>query len=176
MSKYYIKTVDNYELKMFKYINNLNLDFVPKIIKVDIDEIKIVMEYIEGMNIADKYGEDINEVPEYILIQIMEILKKLYNYGIIYPDITGYNFIEDKNLKIWIVDFEHCFFKNKKLGDGDEKQLDQSSLITKSKDFVEKQLDQSSLITKSKDFVEKQHIKKMKDFINGKFNWNEHFL
>jgi RIO-like serine/threonine protein kinase len=154
MINYYIKTVDNYELKMFEYINNLKLDFVPKIkeiIKVDINEIKIVMEYIEGMNIADKYGEDINEVPEYILIQIMEILKKLYNYGIIYPDITGYNFIEDKNLKIWIVDFEHCFFKNKKLGE------------------VEKQLNQSSLITK-------QHIKKMKDFINGNFNWNDYFL
>ena len=32
--------------------------------------------------------------------------------NIIYPDITGYNFIEHDN-KIWIIDFEHSFFRTK---------------------------------------------------------------
>lgn len=39
---------------------------------------------------------------------ITTISLALYNHGIVYPDITGYNFIESQG-KIWIIDFEHAY-------------------------------------------------------------------
>ena len=38
-------------------------------------------------------------------------IKILYEDGFNYVDITGYNFIQDANGKVWIIDFEHCFCK-----------------------------------------------------------------
>ena len=43
--------------------------------------------------------------------KIKNIIQILYDSGIIYPDITGYNFIESrrsKNINVWIFDFEHA--------------------------------------------------------------------
>jgi tRNA A-37 threonylcarbamoyl transferase component Bud32 len=67
------------------------------------------MEKIENMSISDFYGEDINQVPTDIINKIREIIKKLLDNEIEYPDITGYNFIE-KFGEIWIIDFEHTKF------------------------------------------------------------------
>ena len=39
------------------------------------------------------------------------IIQLLYDSGVVYPDITGYNFIESKRndkTKLWIFDFEHA--------------------------------------------------------------------
>ena len=55
----------------------------------------ITMEHIKEMCIADKYGEDPQNIPKIIWDQIRTILKILYNEeGIEYIDITGYNFID----------------------------------------------------------------------------------
>ena len=65
----------------------------------------IVMENLDELCIADKYGEDPNKIPKIIWDQIRVIIKILYyNEGIEYIDITGYNFIE-KNNKVYIIDF-----------------------------------------------------------------------
>ena len=61
---------------------------------------------------SDFYGENKENVPELIFKKIRNTLTILYNVGIIYPDITGYNFIHSNN-KIWIIDFEHAYFINK---------------------------------------------------------------
>ena len=51
------------------------------------------------------------KIPDYIFAKIREIILKLYNNGILYPDITGYNFIEHKsNGKVYILDFEHVTY------------------------------------------------------------------
>ena len=42
--------------------------------------------------------------------KIQKIVKTLYDNNIVYPDITGYNFIEVDG-KVWIIDFEHAEFK-----------------------------------------------------------------
>ena len=42
---------------------------------------------------------------------IINILIYLYENNIVYPDITGYNFIvEEITEKLWLVDYEHSFF------------------------------------------------------------------
>lgn len=68
----------------------------------------IVSDHLNEMCLADKYGDSIECIPEWIRIEITEILWKLYNdCGIEYIDVTPYNFIE-KDDKVWIIDFGHA--------------------------------------------------------------------
>lgn len=68
----------------------------------------IAMENMREECIADKYGEDIDDIPEWIKEDIMDILYLLYSViGIEYIDVTPYNFIE-KHGVIWIIDFGHA--------------------------------------------------------------------
>ena len=110
MNDYYIKeNVEENEYNMHKYVYNLKLFHVPKIISYDNKNKIMIMEKIDGMNVSDMYGEDAKNVPDEIFEIIVNIIKTLKLHGIEYPDITGYNFIEDKHNygKIWIIDFEH---------------------------------------------------------------------
>ena len=69
---------------------------------------------INNMNISDWYGDSEKNIAPELFDKIRQIIKTLYDNNIIYPDITGYNFIECDN-KLWILDFEHSYFKvNKK--------------------------------------------------------------
>ena len=111
---YYLKeNVGAKEYRMYKYIHNLELKFVPKLYSYDKNKKTLKTQRINGLTIADLYGEDFCKVPKRIITQIRAIIKYLYNIGIIYPDITGYNFIQDKQSRVWIIDFEHCFYTNK---------------------------------------------------------------
>ena len=110
MNNYYIKqNVEENEFMMHKYVYDLNLFNVPKIISYDNENKIMTMEKINGMNVSDMYGENAEDVPDEIFDIIVDIINTLKTHGIEYPDITGYNFIEDKNSygKIWIIDFEH---------------------------------------------------------------------
>lgn len=90
---------------------------VPSIISYDSGSQTMTMERISGMSVADFYGEDIICVPEHVLEKCRNIISKLWDYDIVYPDITGYNFIQDNNGLIWLIDFEHAYFFFD--GDGD---------------------------------------------------------
>ena len=104
-SNYFTKlNVDLHEYNMHNYIVHLNILNVSKIINYDSKTKIMQMEKISGMSVADFYGESFESVPNSIIIQIL----KLNN--IIYPDITGYNFILDSDSNIWIIDFEHAKF------------------------------------------------------------------
>ena len=70
------------------------------------------MENILKMNIADEYGEDPSSIPSSLFTLMQDVIKKLYDYGIEYPDITGYNFIE-KNNKVFIIDFGDAVYSKK---------------------------------------------------------------
>lgn len=72
---------------------------------------ELTMEKIDNMCVSDMYGEDFKNVPLNIVEKIRNIIRMLYDDGFCYPDITGYNFIEDSNGTVWIIDFEHCFCK-----------------------------------------------------------------
>ena len=133
MTNHYIKkNVSFKEFKMHEYIYQLSKDpisrgilHVPEIIHYDISEKTLIMEDIGFMNLADFYGEDERHIEPSLFARIREIVKLLYNNHVVYPDITGYNFIEKESInngsinngsinngnKLWIIDFGHADFK-----------------------------------------------------------------
>jgi tRNA A-37 threonylcarbamoyl transferase component Bud32 len=108
---YIKKDVNEYEYKITKMLSKL-YSFIPDVISYDETKCEMTIQKIDNLCISDMYGENFMDVPESIRENIKEIISTLYNDGICYPDITGYNFIEDNNGKIWIIDFEHCFWRH----------------------------------------------------------------
>jgi tRNA A-37 threonylcarbamoyl transferase component Bud32 len=100
------------EYKIYKHLHNMDLSFIPKLYRYDKFSQQLTTQRINGISVSDYYGEDFLSVPKKIISQIRNIIRYLYNIGIVYPDITGYNFIIDNKSKIWLIDFEHCFYVN----------------------------------------------------------------
>ena len=108
---YYIKhNVLEHEYAMHKHIYHLGIVNTPKIIAYDRETKVMVMEKINFMNLSDFYGEDAKNISSELFAKIKAIIKTLYINNIVYPDITGYNFVEYDD-KIWILDFEHADFR-----------------------------------------------------------------
>lgn len=108
---YYIKkNVCKYEYKLYRLLGCLYY-FIPKLIDYNETTNELTMQKIDNMCISDMYGEDFKNVPLNVVEKIRNIIDSLYDDGFCYPDITGYNFIEDSNGTVWIIDFEHCFCK-----------------------------------------------------------------
>lgn len=101
--------VSLHEYNMHNYISHLNIVNVPIIIYYNEKKQILKMEKIPNMSISDFYGEEYENVPNDISEKIRNIIQILKKNNIIYPDITGYNFIDYMN-KIWIIDFEHSKF------------------------------------------------------------------
>jgi len=77
---------------------------VLSITKID-DVCFITMEDLDAECLADVYGEDAKDIPEWIWNEIRGMVTTLfYQEGIEYVDITPYNFIE-KNNRIYMIDF-----------------------------------------------------------------------
>lgn len=107
MKTYTKFNVEESEYLMYKRIQNLNIVNIPKLIWYD-NSLKIMTtELIECLNIADQYTDDASAVPDNIYLSIVNTIKILFKNGIIFPDITGYNFIYHDD-KLWIIDFEHA--------------------------------------------------------------------
>ena len=108
---YYVKhDVSLKEYEMHKHVHSLGIVNVPKILAYDRDTQVMLMERVNHMNVADYYGEKDRDTSPDLFKRIRVIIKTLYDNNVVYPDITGYNFIE-YNEKIWIIDFEHSNFK-----------------------------------------------------------------
>ena len=99
------------EYILHKNIYELDIVKIPKIYAYDENNKIMLMEKIDGINISDNYGENNNDTPNEIYDTIRKIIKKLVDINIDYIDITGYNFIIDKNEDIWIIDFEHTYIR-----------------------------------------------------------------
>ena len=112
----YVKHNVSYkEFMMHEYIYHLSLSSkgilnVPKVNDYDVNTHVMTMENIPHMCVSDFYGEDSAYIGPYLFTQVREVVRYLYDNHIIYPDITGYNFIEC-DWKLWIIDFEHSDFK-----------------------------------------------------------------
>ena len=105
--KVYIKSnVSPHEYYMHKYVYELGIVNIPKIIAYDHERRVLVIEKIKNMCISDWYGAESNKITPELFDKIRDIIKKLADNNIEYSDITGYNFIEYNN-QIWIIDFEH---------------------------------------------------------------------
>ena len=88
----------------------------PSILSYD-EETKVMkMSKMPFSNVADYYGDNDDETPISIYDKIREIIKKLHDSGICYPDITGYNFLQEEerneNVNIWVIDFGHAYVKS----------------------------------------------------------------
>jgi tRNA A-37 threonylcarbamoyl transferase component Bud32 len=100
--------------KMVYNIGQIHEFSVSKIFNYDETTKTLQMQKIPFLNISDQYGEKSSDIPVHIFEKIRKIIQILYCAQIEYPDITGYNFIENKtNGKITIIDFEHARCCNK---------------------------------------------------------------
>lgn len=99
------------EYILHKNIYELDIVKIPKIYAYDENNKIMIMEKIDGINVSDNYGENNNNTPDKIYDIIRKIIKNLADINIDYIDITGYNFIIDKNDDIWIIDFEHAYIR-----------------------------------------------------------------
>ncbi len=99
-----------HEYNTHLFVENTVKVNIPKIINYNTKKMIMQMEKIPGMSVADFYGESVDSVPEIVIEQIRQIVATLKSHNIIYPDITGYNFILGPNDTIYIIDFEHARF------------------------------------------------------------------
>ena len=72
---------------------------------------ELTMQKIIGDNLANIYGEEIENIPIKIIDTIRKFINILNSYFVEYIDITGYNFMLDKNENLWIIDFEHSNYR-----------------------------------------------------------------
>jgi tRNA A-37 threonylcarbamoyl transferase component Bud32 len=108
---YYVKyNVEHREYFMQKYIHQLKIVNTPDIVEYDEINKVMVMMKVGKNNLSHNYGEDANDIPFDLFDSVVKIVRTLVLYGIEYPDLTGYNFVEDVDTygKIWIIDFEHA--------------------------------------------------------------------
>jgi RIO-like serine/threonine protein kinase len=84
-------------------------DFAPQIERIDGNIVQ--MASIDGMCLADLYTDNPAKIPKWIWHEIHRILSILFEReGIEYIDITSYNFMLDKNDKLWIIDFGDAYY------------------------------------------------------------------
>lgn len=89
--------------------------FAPKIHSIS-DNV-VTMEAVKGMCLADLYTDDPAKVPDRIWHEVERILAILFEReGIEYVDITSYNFMEDDDGKVWIIDFGDAYYTTKEKG------------------------------------------------------------
>ena len=90
--------------------------FAPKIHRIDGNVVQ--MDTVSGLCLADNYSDDPKKIPKRVWQEIHRILSILFEReGIEYIDITSYNFMEDTEGKIWIIDFGHAYYT----GQGEKK-------------------------------------------------------
>jgi len=107
-NSYYVKhNVEFKEYSMQQYVYHLGIVNVPEIIEYDAISKIMIMRKIDNNNLSHEYGEDATDIPDELFEQVVRIVQTLVSHNIEYPDLTGYNFVEDNDGKIWIIDFEH---------------------------------------------------------------------
>lgn len=105
---FYIKQdVVDIEYFMHKYVYSLGIVNMPEVVHYCSATRTMVMRRITGDTLSNRYGEDATSVPDEAFYQVIQIVRSLVLGGIQYPDLTGYNFIEDDEGVVWIIDFEH---------------------------------------------------------------------
>lgn len=77
----------------------------PTIFLIDTRNTKIIMEYIEGVQVKRLLGEDTKNERQRLCTKIGELIGKLHEHGIVHGDLTTSNMILDPEGKIFIVDF-----------------------------------------------------------------------
>ncbi len=84
----------------------------PRILRVDKENHKIVMEYIDGIRIKELLNESDEKTIKKLSREIGRLIGKLHSAGIIHGDLTTSNMIL-KDEKIYFIDFGLGFFSRK---------------------------------------------------------------
>jgi tRNA A-37 threonylcarbamoyl transferase component Bud32 len=105
--KMYVKQ-DVSESEYEFYLISASLGLSPHVISYDINNRTLKSVLIPAICVADKYGDDADDLPLSVWKNIRKIVTILYSHGLEYADITGDNFIEDRSGIVWIIDFGHC--------------------------------------------------------------------
>ncbi len=105
------KNVDKNEYQLAHIARKILGINTPRIFSYNAKTEIMISKKIDRCCICDLYGEKDENTPPKIYDKIRVIVFKLLEADIIYPDITGYNFIEDKNGVVWIVDFGHAYIR-----------------------------------------------------------------
>jgi tRNA A-37 threonylcarbamoyl transferase component Bud32 len=71
-------------------------------------KVYIEMERLEGIALADMYGEASEDIADNIWEQMHGIVRLLYMNDIHYIDLTAYNFIVDNTGAVKVIDFGHA--------------------------------------------------------------------
>ena len=112
---YYVKqNVSHKEYFMQKYVYNLKIVHMPEIIEYNEESKTMVMYKIGNHNLSYTYGENATDIPDELFDQVVKIVRNLVLHNIEYPDLTGYNFIENCDGKVGIIDFEHASIRTTK--------------------------------------------------------------
>ena len=110
-TKYYVKHgVSEHEYEMQKYVRSLNIVRVPGVAAYCKETHIMAMPLVGVMSVSDMYGASAEDVPDEVFESIVDTVQLLVAHGIEFPDLTGYNFVEDltKPGEVWIIDFEHA--------------------------------------------------------------------
>lgn len=111
MAKTFVKRFENTPYEAIRQEARLQrrasaLGLAPRVIRCT--QSTIVMEHLDAPCLAEVYGDSIDDVPEWIKEEILDILYALRTIeNIEYIDVTPYNFIE-KDGVVWIIDFGHA--------------------------------------------------------------------
>ena len=97
--------------KYLEKLNNKNIP-VPEIIEYNGESKIMVMKKIGNNNLSHNYGENARDVPDELFKQVVTIVRNLVLNNVEYRDLTGYNFVEDTDGKVSIIDFGHARIKN----------------------------------------------------------------
>ena len=108
--KIFIKDVSNRSEEQIRNEVQLQMratkkGLAPRIIDTDY-KTYIKMEKLNNMCIAYVYGEELKDCPKHLTKEVYKIIYKLYHEcDIQYIDVTPYNFIEDLDGRLWVIDF-----------------------------------------------------------------------
>jgi len=113
--RYWTKTVSKTKANVEAELQNISarLGFSPYVLSVSEKEhFSIIrMERVDGVSLADKYGEDPSKIPDWIWNKIRYMLACLIDNQVEYVDITPYNFMELED-DIKIIDFGDANYSN----------------------------------------------------------------
>jgi tRNA A-37 threonylcarbamoyl transferase component Bud32 len=87
------------------------LGISPKVYNVikNCDHWILEMEELDGTTLAEEYGEDPEDIPDWIWEEIRFALILLFEENIQYRDITPYNFMRVDE-KIFVIDFGDAYY------------------------------------------------------------------
>lgn len=106
---YIKKTLENYNIEVYKTLKKKQIKGIPKIYEIieNENELVIIEEYIHGQTLDKKYSKTDVKTVKKTMKQLCDILKQLHNMNppIIHRDIKPTNIVVSNDEVVYLVDF-----------------------------------------------------------------------